>query len=122
MTNFENLELIYNQFFNLADEINVMIENEDYSAAIVKLKYKDKLIKKFLTTKKTVELSIEDRRKLTLMEKKLNSKEQNNINFLSKLHKEVGEELKDTNKKLKMNTAYEIKAEHNSGVFVDLSE
>lgn len=122
MTNFENLELLYNQFFNLADEINAMIENGDYNSAISKLEYKDKLIKKLLTTKKTVNLTIDDRRKLSLIEEKLKEKEQNNINFLGKLRNEVSEELKDTKNKLKMNTAYESKTEHNRGVYVDISE
>lgn len=122
MTTFENLELLYNQFFNLTDEINKMIENEDYNAAISKLEYKDKLIKKLSVTKKTVELNEENKQKLSLIEETLKEKDQNILKFLTNLRIELSEELKDTKNRLKMNTAYEIKKESNSGLMVDISE
>ena len=122
MTIFENLELIYHQFFNLADEINSMIESEDYDSVILKLEYKDKLIKKLQSTKKTVNFTEDELRNLSLIEEKLKEKEDYNINFLDKLRTAVGVELDDTKSKLKMNTAYAIKTENNSGMYVDLSE
>lgn len=122
MTSFENLELLYNQFYNLADEIKSMIENENYKEAISKLGYKNKLIKKLITTKKTVDLTAVDKQKLLLMDEKLKEKEQNNITFLDKLRIEVSKELNETKGKLKINTAYEIKKENNSGRMVDFSE
>ena len=102
MTQFENLELLYHQFFNLADEIKMMVDKEQYDEAVEKMQYKDQLIKKLLTTKKTVELSDKDRQKLDLIEAKLQEKEQNNLILFKKVFDEVGESLDQTKKKVKI--------------------
>jgi len=122
MTQFANLELLYNQFFNLADEIITMIDKEEYSEAIVKLEYKDKLMKKLSVTKKTVVLSDEDMVRLQLIEQKLQEKELENITYLSKLRNEMGQKIQNTNKKVKMNSAYDLYSKKSSGVFVDITE
>jgi len=122
MTQFKNLELLYNQFFNLADEIKTMIEQEEYNAAIIKLKYKDKLMKKLSVMKKTVIFTDEDTSKLHVIEQKLQEKELENISYLSKLRSETEQKIQTTNKKVKVNSAYSIHSNKESGVFVDVSE
>lgn len=122
MTQFENLELLYKQFFNLADEIKSLIEKEEYNDAIAKLMYKDKLMKRLSSTKKTVNFTEDDREKLHIIEQKLQEKEQENIKFLSELRGEIGEKLSITKKKFKVSSAYTIESNKNSGVFVDVSE
>ena len=122
MTQFKNLELLYNQFFNLADEIKTMIEQEEYNAAIIKLKYKDKLMKKLSVMKKTVIFTDEDTSKLHVIEQKLQEKELENISYLSKLRSETEQKIQTTNKKVKVNSAYSIHSKNESGVFVDVSE
>ena len=122
MTQFANLELLYNQFFNLADEIKTMIDKEEYNEAIIKLKYKDELMKKLSVTKKTVVFSDEDTARLHQIEQKLHDKDLENISYLSKLRNEMGQKLQNTNKKVKMNSAYDMHSKNTSGVFVDVSE
>lgn len=122
MTQFANLELLYNQFFNLADEIKQMIEEEDYSEAIIKLDYKDKLMKKLSVTQKTVIFSEEEKARLHQIEQKLQEKERENINYINKLRNEMGQKLKSTNSRVKMNSAYDMYSKKSSGVIVDISE
>lgn len=122
MTQFENLGLLYDQFFNLADEIKIMVENEDYSSAFEKLIYKDKLIKKLYAAKKTAILSKEDEIKLHLIEAKLQEKEHENIALFDKIKNEIEAKLSETKKKYKVGQAYGANSKKNCGVFVDYSE
>lgn len=122
MTKFENIELIYNQFSNLADEIHNMIEDENFDELIEKLEYKDTLIKKLIAMKKTLELSSEEQKKMDILEQNLKIKENQNINYLSKMQDEVEQKLKNTKSKVKMSSAYSIKSQDNSGVYFDVSE
>ena len=122
MTKFENIELIYNQFSNLADEIHNMIEDENFDELIGKLEYKDTLIKKLTAMKKTLELSSEEQKKMDILEQNLKIKENQNINYLSKMQDEVGQKLKNTKSKVKMSSAYAIKTQDDSGVYFDVSE
>lgn len=122
MTQFQNLEILYNQLFNLADEIKMMVDKEQYDEAVEKMQYKDKLIKKLITTKKTVELSDEDKQKLDRIEEELQEKEQNNITIFKKIFDEMGESLNKTKKKAKISSAYSVQNETQRGTFVDITE
>jgi len=122
MTQFEQLELLYNQFSNLSDEIKKLIEKEEYNVAFDKLKYKDKLLKKLVNAKRTVNCNEDERKILQLIETKLKEKDQENIKFLIVLKEKVREELKITTKKVKVNTAYEKNSEKKTGVLFDSSE
>lgn len=122
MTKFENIELIYNQFSNLADEIHNMIDDENFDELMGKLEYKDKLINKLVAMKKTLELDDEEQKKLDVLEQNLKIKENQNIAYLSQLQDEVGQKLKTTRGKVKMSSAYAIKSQDDSGVYFDVSE
>lgn len=122
MTEFKDLELIYNQFFNLTDEISKMIKNEDYGSAISKLKDKDKLISKILSARKTVDFTEEQSQKLSEMEKIISENEHEILSSLEKLHDEVGEAIKMTKKKVKINSAYTMPSDKEQGRIVDFSE
>lgn len=122
MTQFEHLELLYNQFLNLADEINTMIEKEEYGAAAAKLEYKDKLIKKILLTKKTVSFTDAEIEKASLIEQKIRENEQETLISLQKFQNEIGEKLNNTKKKLKVSTAYTVKSDEQHGDIIDISE
>jgi len=122
MTQFESLELLYNQFNNLSDEIKDMVKNEEYSDLSTKLEDKDKLINKIMNARKTVIIADEDKSKLEAMDKQLMEKDRENLVFASQVHKELGDELKNANKHVKMNNAYEQLPEETSGVYVNLSE
>lgn len=122
MTQFEQLKLIYNQLFNLADEITFMVEKEEFNEAISKLQHKDNLIKTFLTAKKTVELDESQEQEMLLLDEKLKEKEVNNIEILKNLRSDVAAELRKTKKSLKVNNAYSVHTDEHQGSMFDLSE
>lgn len=122
MTQFETLEIIYNQLFNLADEIKNLVENERYNEVVIKLKYKDQLINKFINAKKTAQLTDEEMVMAEALDKKLSEKEHDNLAFCEKIHTNLADELKNTQKKVKMNSAYEIRTDKNQGHLIDTME
>lgn len=122
MTQFSTLELLYTQFSNLVDEINAMIEREDYDAALMRLVDKDKLIKKLIAAKKTVKFSDEDVAKLVLIENELMEKEKHNLEYLTELRNKTGVELAATRAKTKITSAYEVSDSDGQGILFDVSE
>lgn len=122
MTQFETLESLYRQLFNLADEIKSFVEAEKYNEVVEKLKYKDDLINKFINAKKTANLSEEEKEMTDVLDIKLREKEQENLVFCEKIHKDLADELKSTNQKVKMNSAYEIRSENEQGHLIDTTE
>lgn len=122
MTQFNDLELIYNQFFNLTEEINDMIDKEDYRSAVLELKHKDNLVKKLLMARKTVVVTDEQKQKLDLMEKRITDNEHKILIALEKLREEVGEAIKITKKKVKVSSAYSSYSHERQGSMIDISE
>lgn len=122
MTEFSHIELLINQYLNLANEIDSLIEKEEYMAAVDKLEYKDEVIKKLFLAQKTVKFTDEQWQKLQSIEKKIQEKEQETIRILEKLKNETGEELQKTNKKVKITSAYDIHTEQNQGTMINYSE
>lgn len=121
MTQFDQLKILYSQLFNIADEIKPLVEKGEFNETISRLEYKDDLMRKFLTARKTMELAPEEQAEAEELEKKLIEKEQNNINFLKKIKDEAGSELKKTRKNLKLNAAYRVKQEKPGGI-LDFTE
>jgi len=121
MTEFKQLKSIYNQLFNVADEIKSMMDKEEFNEAITKLQYKDILIEKFALTKKNITLTDEEKEEIVEIEAKLKKIEFRNIEFLKGLHSDVARELKKTNNSLKINRAYSKKGSQ-QGSMLDLSE
>lgn len=119
MTQIETLELLGNQLLNLSNEIETMINNEDYLGIESKLEYKDNLFKKFVAAKKTTEITEEEHQKIQLLETKIMEKEHANISLLEKLRHSGEEELKNTKDKIKINSAYEIQVEGSQGQYFD---
>lgn len=122
MTEFKQLELIYEQFENLTNQINKLISDELYQEANLKLNEKDKLIKKIFLTKKTVKFTEEEEQKIQLLDKQISENNQNLIKSLTKEHKKLAEELNSTKKRVKVNSAYEISTKSRTGKLVDTSE
>lgn len=122
MTKFSQLELIYNQFVNLSNELNTLIEDEEYDYVIEKLPHKDKLIKKLLNAKKTANLTKEENEKIELIEKSIREKETKTLNNLKKLQDELAIEIKATKSKVKIGSAYAIEPENEHGIMIDISE
>lgn len=122
MTQFENLEILYNQFFNLTDEIRQLIEKEEYAAASEKIEYKEQLIIKLVNTKKTVKCTEEEKLKMIEFEEKIKEKDKENIEFLTSLREDLKEQLTVTKQKIKVSSVYRKNAEQKTGIFCDLSE
>lgn len=122
MTEFKDFELICNQYLNLITEISSMIAEEDYEKVLDKIEYKNELIQKLFLAKRTVQFTDGEREKTELMELKIREHEEKTLNSLEILHKEVGNELKKINKKVKINSAYTGQNEENQGVLINISE
>lgn len=122
MTKFCDIELLYNQFFNLEEEIRTLIEEENYEEASLKVESKSKLMTKLFNAQKTAELNSEEKIKLQELTQKLREKDRLNIKLLTELKGGVEEALKSTKQKVKVNSAYSVRKEHENGVFFDVSD
>lgn len=122
MTEFKQLELIYDQFASLTNQINQLIADENYEEATLRLVDKDKLIKKMFLTRKTINFTDEEQKKIELIDKQISVENQKLIESLEKDHRELAEKLNSTKKQVKMNSAYEIRTEEKIGDLVDTSE
>jgi hypothetical protein len=121
MTQFSQIELIYNQFLNLANEIEVMIENEKYDFASTKVEQKNNLIKQLSTAKKTVKFSAEEKLKMQTMETTIKEKNDTMLANLKKLRTQLEGEVKTTKKKVKLSSAYD-QIDTRQGNMIDISE
>lgn len=122
MTEFEQIELLYNQFMNLTKEINSFIESEDFESAVLNLKHKNKLIKKMLLTRKTIKPTKEQLEKLNEMEETIRTNEHEILDSLKIRHKEISEELNKTKKRVKLSSAYDKTPERTEGRIIDISD
>lgn len=122
MTEYKQLEILYNQFSNLTDEIQILIKNGEYNELMRKLEHKSKLLDKLYLTKKTVIFTDDEMKKSKLMEQNLRDKDELNISLIEKLKTELGVELNATNKQVMVNSAYTIVADDNKGTVFDITE
>jgi hypothetical protein len=122
MTEFKDFEIIYNQFINLTNEIQKLIQKEDYKSADNKLELRDKIMRKISLAKKTVDFSKEENQKIQIMEQKIKEVYQINIENLKKHQIEIGEELNKTKKKVKISSAYSMSNNKKSGSIIDILE
>lgn len=122
MTEFCDLELIYNQSINLTEEINTLIKQEDYISATLKMQDKIKLLKKIAIAKKTTNLSHEEKNKLQVIEQKLKEDNELNLTSLKAIQNELKEEIKKTKGKVKISSAYATETKTKQGTIIDISE
>lgn len=122
MTQFSQIELIYNQFLNLSKEIETFTENEEYDFASEKVELKNNLIKQILNAKKTVKLSEEEKIKMHTMESTIKEKNDTMLAKITKLREEVGSEVKTNKQKIKLSSAYDQLASPEQGNMIDISE
>lgn len=122
MTTFEDIKLLYTQFLNLSKEINLFIENEDYDSANIDIQRRNKLISRIINVKKTVVLKEREKEEIIQLEQRIIEDNKKLITALEEHKFEIGKELKDINKKVKINSAYEIKSGMGQGKLIDYSE
>ena len=122
MMQFETIELLFTQLYNLTDEIRDVIVKEAYNEADEKFKSREALLKRIINTIKTTPLTQDDEQKLNSLEAKFKQMEEENVLLFEKIRDEFKEKLKETNKHVKVNSAYTITAEENPAIFYDLTE
>lgn len=121
MTQFSQIELIYNQLINLLTEVSSLIKDEEYSIASSKIAKKDKLVKQLSIAKKTANLSSEEETKMQQMETTIKEKNDTMLADLQKLRTELAGEVKETKSKIKLNSAYDQTTKR-QGDLIDISE
>lgn len=122
MTQFSQIELIYNRLLNLINEISSLIKDEEYSAASSKVELQNKLIKQFTSARKTVNVTTEEENKIQTMETTIKEKNDIMLADLQKLRAELAGEVKDTKNKIKLSSAYEPQPMKRQGDLIDISE
>lgn len=122
MTKFSQIELLYNQFLNLSNEIEAMIENEEYDSASEKIELKNNLIKQLANAKKTTTLSNDEAQKMQNIEDTIKQKNDIMLANLEALKKELEGEVKTNKQKIKLNSAYDQLPEAEQGNMIDILE
>ena len=122
MTQFSQLELLFNEYLILSKEIDSLIQNENYTQAVEDIKDRDKLVKKIFLAKKTATVDKEQEQKLQLIEKQMEENEKKHLSSLKTLHKDIGDQIKNTKGQIKISGAYSMPHKNDSGIFVDVTE
>lgn len=122
MTKFSQIELLYNQFSNLSNEIEAMIENEEYDSASEKIELKNNLIKQLANAKKTTTLSNDEALKMQNIEDTIKQKNDIMLANLENLKKGLEGEVKTNKQKIKLSSAYDQLPEAEQGNMIDISE
>lgn len=106
MKQIDQLKCVYNQFFALADEIERLIDSQEYEEAFSKLEYKNSLISKLMFLKLGMNFNKDEQKEISGIEEKMVAREKENIDKFSKIRDDVKQELAKTKSNLKLNTAY----------------
>lgn len=122
VTQFSQIELIYNRLLNLITEISSLIKDEEYSMASEKVELQEKLVKQFASAQKTVNLTTEEKNKIQTMETTIREKNDTMLADLQKLRAELAGEVKETKSKIKLSSAYEPQPMKRQGDLIDISE
>lgn len=122
MTQFSQIELLFNQYLNLSKEIDKSIQDEDYFEAEEKIESRGKLVKKIYLAQKTAKLDEEQKQKFKSLTQQMEDIQNNQIKSLTQLREQTGIELKNTKGKVKINTAYDLSTTKIKGSLVDITE
>lgn len=122
MTQFNQIELIYNQLTNLLNEISSLIKDEEYSIASSKIGHKDKLVKQLAAAKNTVNFTAQEEIKMQTMETTIKEKNDTMLADLQKLKTELASEVKENKNKIKLSSAYDQQPMKRQGDLIDISE
>lgn len=123
MTTFENLELIYNEFLSVSDEvINLCVNKEDYDTAIDKIEQKNNAMKKLIIARKTSSLTEEEQAKINLLDEKIRQNEEHLLEFLKENKTKIKNEIDITKKRVRISSAYVIPTIQKQGVHLNIEE
>ncbi len=105
---FEQLLMQYQQLINGAEDIAVMIENENYDSAITLLKSREQLFINCRNIRRYLELTDVQKQQIDKITEKLKDLEYQNIKKLEKSMESVQQELTKTQKSQKLKNAYNL--------------
>src|SRR5574344_1979934 len=111
MTEFKQLKILYDNFEKLETELSKLKENE-----------RTDLSKEIYLAQKTVSLTKEQSEEINKLNKEISKRTQTIIEELETSHKELAKELKETNQKVKINSAYSQSEQVNLGNMIDTAE
>ena len=118
---FEQLILQYNHLKNGAEEINRLIQNDNYDDAITLLKSRESMFLNCKCMRNYLELTDEQKEELESLLDELRTLEIQNIKLLEKNMDSVRAELKTSIKTEKLHQAYDFD-ENISGTIINYSE
>ena len=93
MTQFNTIELLFNQLFKLTEEIKTAVVQEAYSEADNKLKSREALFKKIVNAAKTATLTDTEEQKISELDTKFKRMEKENTILFEKIRDEFKEKL-----------------------------
>ena len=105
---FEQLLMQYQQLINGAEDIAVMIENENYDSAITLLKSREQLFINCRNIRRYLEFTDVQKQQIDKITEKLKDLEYQNIKKLEKSMESVQQELTKTQKSQKLKNAYNL--------------
>ena len=103
---FQQLLMQYEQLLNGAEDIAVMIENENYDSAITLLKSREQVFINCRNIRRYLELTPAQQKQVDKITEKIKELEFNNIKKLEKSMEGVQLELSKTQKSQKLKNAY----------------
>ncbi len=118
---FEQLMLQYNQLKNGAEDIQRMIQNEDFDSAITMIKSREEIFLSCKCIRKYLELTPVQERALNMLLDELKEIELSNIRLLSQGMVEVQQELRRTQQNEKIQHAYDFD-EDQKGSIVNIKD
>lgn len=122
MTKLFDLQLLFNQFSSLLDEMDDLIENNYYDELQLKIIQSNKLLDRIVLAKKTLVLKDDEKDELSNLEWSLLKKHQEKLNFYKERKSELEIEIKNSGKKVKVSSAYDSVSKTSSGRLIDISE
>lgn len=123
MTDFKEIKRLYERYFNFENEIQKLIDEENYEEAASRVSDKNAFMEQLARAKKTASnLSEEEVNKIRNFDEKIKSKNTNDLVSLKKIKAELEINLKDTKQKVKVGNAYAMQGKQKQGVFVDIRE
>ena len=110
MKPFEQLKLLYEQIFNLNNEILEHIEKGLTNEAAIKTSQFERISTQINLAKKGLNLSEDEKKEIDEIDKKALETITSTINQMVELKIEIQKELKKTNHTMKVNSAYTAQA------------
>lgn len=112
----KNLELIYERYYEILQQINELIERGMYSELAAYISKKEMILQEAKVYADRICRTGEDASDMAELCKKIHNLEKANIDALTKIKDEIQQELHSVNKDSKLKKAYALSASKNGGL------